>query len=53
MKILKIIFEDVPLFDEKVEIDFFSEARVSSDEKHELIHLFNNFLKIIYKNFNR
>ncbi|HFI0551689.1 TPA: ATP/GTP-binding protein [Streptococcus suis] len=43
MKILKIIFEDVPLFDEKVEIDFFSEARVSSNEKHELIHLFNNF----------
>ena len=43
MKILKIIFEDVPLFDEKVEIDFYSEARVSSDEKHELIHLFNNF----------
>lgn len=43
MKLLKIIIEDVALFDKKIEIDFFSEARVSSDEKHELIHLFNNF----------
>ena len=43
MKLLKIAFEDVALFDKKVEIDFFSEARVSTDEKHELIHLFNNF----------
>ena len=43
MKLLKIIIEDVALFEKKIEIDFFSEARVSSDEKHELIHLFNNF----------
>ena len=43
MKLLKIIFEDIALFDKKIEIDFFSEARVSADEKHELIHLFNNF----------
>ncbi|WP_186603321.1 ATP/GTP-binding protein [Streptococcus sp. sy018] len=43
MKLLKIIFENGVLFDEKLEIDFFSEARVSTDEKHELIHLFNNF----------
>lgn len=43
MKLLKIIFENGALFEKKIEIDFFSEARVSSDEKHELIHLFNNF----------
>ncbi|TWS94798.1 ATP-binding protein [Streptococcus sp. sy018] len=43
LKLLKIIFENGVLFDEKLEIDFFSEARVSTDEKHELIHLFNNF----------
>lgn len=43
MKLLRIIFENIPLFDEKIEIDFFSEARVSTDEKHELIHLFKNF----------
>ena len=29
MKLLKIIIEDVALFDKKIEIDFFSEARVS------------------------
>ena len=43
MKLLKVIFENAPLFEEKIEIDFFSEGRVNANEKHELIHLFKNF----------
>lgn len=43
MKIIKVVAENVPLFNEKIEIDFFAEGRVSQDEKHELIHLFDKY----------
>ena len=43
MKLLKVVFENLPLLDRGVELDFFSEGRVSEDEQHELIHLFKNY----------
>jgi len=43
MKLLKVIAENLPLFNNKLEIDFFAEGRVSQEERHELNHLFGNF----------
>ena len=43
MKLLKVIAENLPLFNNKLEIDFFAEGRVSQNERHELNHLFGNF----------
>ena len=43
MKLLKIVIEDLPLFQKGTEISFLTESRVKESERHELIHLFKNF----------
>lgn len=40
MKLLKVIAEGLPLFNNTLEIDFFADGRVSQNERHELNHLF-------------
>ncbi|WIK67089.1 AAA family ATPase [Globicatella sanguinis] len=43
MKVIKIDILNHPLFEEKVEVNFLLDARVTTDEKHELLNLFNNY----------
>lgn len=43
MKILKIIAENLPLFNEVLEIDFIAESRVTAEEAHNLINIFDNY----------
>lgn len=43
MKLLKIKIEKLPFFEAGTEIDFLAEGRVSTNENHELIHLFKHF----------
>ena len=43
MKVIKIDILNHPLFEEKVEVNFLLDGRVTTDEKHELLNLFNNY----------
>ena len=43
MKVIKIDILNHPLFEEKVEVNFLLDARVTTDEKHELLNLFNKY----------
>ena len=42
MKLLRVMAKGLPLFHQKLEIDFFADGRVYQEEKHELNHLFGN-----------
>ena len=43
MQIIRVKVDGLPLFDDSLDINFLTESRVTVDEKHELIRLFNNF----------
>lgn len=42
MKLLKLIFQNMPHFKEEIEIDFIAKQRVAEDDKERLYHVFSN-----------
>lgn len=42
MKILRILFEGIPLFKDNLDIDFIARQRVEDDDKDQLFNLFSN-----------